>query len=154
MQPTTDAPHCHHPSVAVVDAGHSDTFMQLRAKKYERKKFEFFFVPNKLKSPKNNMSFFVFIHIWGVGGWVRPKYGYIQIFFNPSLTSLRKFFGDTLYVFSVACYVGSNALASLCLWFDAIIVDDLLMQFFNHSVVLCQSIFPFLKIKLGFMSPE
>ena len=52
-----------------------------------------FFVPNELKSPKNNMSFFCFIHIFGVGGGggVRPKYGYIHIFFafflNPYLTT-------------------------------------------------------------------
>ena len=39
------------------------------------KNSKFFFVLNGLKSPKINMSFFVFIHIWGVGGWLRPKYG-------------------------------------------------------------------------------
>ena len=42
------------------------------------------FVLNKLKSPKNIMSFFVFIQIWGVGGmnqeemWINPH------FFIPS----------------------------------------------------------------------
>ena len=34
----------------------------------EKKLINFFLVPNDLKSPENNMSFFVFIHIWGVGG--------------------------------------------------------------------------------------
>ena len=36
------------------------------------------YFPNELKSPKTT---FCFIHIWGVGGCFRPKYGYIHIFF-------------------------------------------------------------------------
>ena len=37
------------------------------------KNSKFFFVPNELRSPKNNMSSFCFIHIWGMGGWVSPN---------------------------------------------------------------------------------
>ena len=33
------------------------------------KNFKFLFVPNELKSPKNNMSFFIFFPHLG-GGWV------------------------------------------------------------------------------------
>ena len=46
---------------------------------------EFFFVPYELKSPKNNMSFFVFIHILGVGGSEANVDK--STFFNPSLSS-------------------------------------------------------------------
>ena len=46
------------------------------------------FVPNELKRPKNNMSFFVFIHIWGWVGVSDPimdKSIYFLFIFNPSL---------------------------------------------------------------------
>ena len=51
------------------------------------KKFKIFFVPNELNNPKNNMSFFCFIHIWGVGQtqiWIYP-YFFLLILLNPSL---------------------------------------------------------------------
>ena len=38
------------------------------------------FVPNELKSPDINMSFFVLSIFGGWVGWFRPKYGYIHIF--------------------------------------------------------------------------
>ena len=41
----------------------------MRVEKFSRWKiFKIFFVPNELKSLKNNMSFFVFFHAWWVGG--------------------------------------------------------------------------------------
>ena len=46
------------------------------------------FVPDELKSPKNNMFFFVFYVIGGwVGGWFRSKCVILHVlFFNSSLT--------------------------------------------------------------------
>ena len=50
------------------------------------KKYKKIFVPNELKSPKNNMSFFVFFPHLG-GGWVGQKqvWNFTHFFLNPSL---------------------------------------------------------------------
>ena len=57
-----------------------------------------FFCSKWAKKPKKLHVFFCFIHIWGVGGWVRPKYGYIHIF---SLTVKINSLGCDLWLYCV-----------------------------------------------------
>ena len=51
--------------------GSGDGWQQLMVVGYKVKNFQIFFCTKGAKKPKNNMSFFVFTHIWGVDGWVR-----------------------------------------------------------------------------------
>ena len=88
--PSTATTHLSHPALTPPTSSiHSSSVVVVVEGGRGEKLQKICFAPNKLKSPKNKMSFYYFFLLRGVGGWVKSlieKSINFFMFLNPSLS--------------------------------------------------------------------